>query len=123
MQAASLMDMVLSLPIPVERGPSLPVPLAAPPGGPAGPQISAPAELVETGHDLDCDIARDGGERDGNAFVRHSRRCALEREGEALRAGWSAVDRLRHRQCPNRRPSFGEQGGASSRGGCDVRNG
>src|SRR5262252_948235 len=64
--------------------------------------VSAPVELVETGHDLDCEIARDGGEGDGDAFVRHSRRCAVEREGEALQADGSAIDRFRHRQRPIR---------------------
>src|SRR5262245_10989603 len=121
-RSPTLMGMVLFLWLAVDPCSSLAVPLADPAAGPAGAQISAPAELVETGHDLDCDIARDGGERDGNAFVRHSRRCALEREGEALQAGWSAVDRLRHRQRPIRRRSFGEQGDASSSGGCDVDN-
>jgi len=96
-RSPTLMGMVLFLSLAVEPRSSLAVPLADPAAGLAGAQISAPAELVETGHDLDCDIARDGGERDENAFVRHSGRRAVEREGEALQAGWSAVDRLRHR--------------------------
>src|SRR5262249_58359619 len=117
-RSPTLMGMVLFLSLAVEPYSSL----ADPAAGPAGAQISAPAELVETGHDLDCDIARDGGERDGNAFVRRPRRCAIEREGEALQAGWRTVDRLPHRQRPIRRRSFGEQGDPSSSGGGAVAN-
>src|SRR6516162_3546965 len=113
-RSPTLMGMVLFLSLAVELVLSLAVPIADPAAGPTRAQISAPVELVETGHDLDCEIARNGGEGDGDAFVRRSRRCAVEREGEALQADGSAIDRLRHRQRPIRGRSFGEQGDASS---------
>src|SRR5260370_5343463 len=103
-RSPTLMGMVLFLSLAVEPCSSLAVPLADPAAGPACAQISAPAELVETGHDLDCDIARDGGERDRNVFVRHSRRCSLERDGEPFQVGRSAFRPHRHPPVPNRHP-------------------
>src|SRR5262249_47270358 len=119
----TLMGMVLFLSLAVELVLSLAVPIADPAAGPTRAQISAPVELVETGHDLDCEIARDGGERDGDAFVRHSRRCAVEREGETLQSGGSAIDRLRHPPRPIRGRSFREPRAASSGRRRDVDDG
>src|SRR5262244_4475920 len=65
-RSPTLMGMVLFLSLRLNRVVSLAVPLADPAAGPTRAQISAPVELVETCHDLDCEIARDGGERDGD---------------------------------------------------------
>src|SRR5262249_13318867 len=88
--------------------------------GTAPAQISAPGELVETGHDLDRGVARDCCEREGSAVVCRAGGRAIEIESEALQAFRRAVDRHWHGQRPLRRRARGERGGRRCGRRCDV---